>query len=202
MRVFLTFLSLVAFSLKAHGKMGFNSHQISFSTGTVSTSYTEKVSELEGSTAEPDSNTATTLPFDITYEFFTGQSRSYFVKGLVPMISPGEETFFTVSGGINFYIKSLSSIGVFKSSEIELKIVPKWRYFWGINAGIGTLTYTTQTSKELDQTFEVGLHGGLIYNLSSKWGVRAEGSYNMGTGIKVASTTTMKILLGASYYLE
>ena len=95
---------------------------------------------------------------------------------------------------------SISSAAVFKDTEIELIIRPKWRYYWGINGGVGNLSYTTETEQKNDTILEIGLHAGSIFSINKSWGLKAEGSFNRGIGTLTEVSTT-KVLLGATMYL-
>lgn len=173
---------------------------MSFSTGSIATSYAEKASGLEESEEEPSSGSASALPIDLSYEFTINNKVSWFVRGIGPLLASSPDSYFFGGAGVNFYFMSLSSAAVFKDTDIELFVRPKWRYYWGLNAGVGNLVYRTETAKKNDTVLELGVHAGGIYTINKEWGVKAEGSFNRGTG-SLTEVTTIKVLLGATMYL-
>lgn len=179
---------------------GFDGKQLTFSTGTISTSYAEKESGLEDSTESAASGSASALPIDLSYEYFINEKAAWFVRGIGPIVASSPDSYFFAGGGVNFYFMSISSTAIFKDTEIEMRIIPKWRYYWGLNAGMGNLVYRTETEKKNDTILEIGGHLGTIYSVNKEWGLKVEGSYNRGIG-SLTSVSTIKVLLGASMYL-
>jgi hypothetical protein len=193
------FLLLPAEEVLAFGT-GFKGQQMTFSTGSISTSYSEKETGLDNSTGDSASGSASALPVDLSYEFTVNEKTSWFVRGIGPLLASTPDSYFFAGGGVNFYLMSLSSAAMFKDTEIELLISPKWRYYWGLNAGVGNLVYRTDTEKKNDTILEIGLHAGAIYSINKEWGFKAEGSFNRGTG-SLTEVSTVKVLLGATMYL-
>lgn len=179
---------------------GFKGQQLTFSTGSIQTSFTEKDPGLENSTDELASGSASALPVDLSYEFTINEKASWFLRGIGPLIPSSSDNYLFGGVGVNFYFMSISSAAVFKDTEIELMIRPKWRYYWGLNAGVGNLSYTTETEQKNDTILEMGLHAGAIYSINKEWGLKAEGSFNRGIGTLTEVSTT-KVLLGATMYL-
>lgn len=197
----LPFIFLFFLSQKSYGfGVGFEGKQLTFSTGTISTSYAEKESGLDDSAEEAASGSASALPVDLSFEFTVNESTSWFVRGIGPLVNSSPDSYFFGGAGVNFYFMSLSSTAVFKDTDIELMISPKWRYYWGLNAGMGNLVYRTETEKKNDTILEMGIHAGGIYSISKEWGLKAEGSFNRGVG-SLTEVSTIKVLLGATMYL-
>lgn len=183
----------------AMGK-GFHGNQLTFSTGSIATNYTEKASGLDDSSEDPAAGSASALPVDLSYEFTINNKISWFIRGIGPLLANTPDSYFFGGAGVNFYFMSLSSTALFKDVDIELVVRPKWRYYWGLNSGVGNLVYRTETKKKNDTILEIGAHAGAIFTINKEWGVKAEGSFNRGTG-SLTEVSTIKVLLGATMYL-
>lgn len=196
-------LSLVTNELVA----GFDNQQLSFSVGSISTSYAESKSTLTTSTTsadtviEPASGSASALPLAASWEYYVSPKRAYVVNASVPLVATSGDRYFFIGGGMNFYFYSISSKADYKDEVVDLKIVPIWRYYWGIDAGIGYLIYSTELQKKSDLVAELGGHLGIIYNINRNYGVKVEAGYSKGNGV-VTSTSNIKLLIGMTYYLK
>ncbi len=189
---------------------GFAEEQLTFSTGTITTNYTESASGLESSSTTTTTTTETeelaagavaALPLSFTYEMYLDTKRSFFAQGIVPLVSSTPDSYFFIGGGFNFYFMSIGTKAVFKDRDVELRLIPNWRYYWGFNGGIGYLIYTTEVKKKSDLLAELGLHTGALYSLGEIWGLKVEGGISRGQGVSTAATS-IRILLGATYYLK
>ena len=178
--------------------------QLSFTTGTTSTSFSETQSSLkpsDGSTATteaPYSGSSSILPFDLALEYYVTPKRSYFVDGGGPLVASGTDRLFYVNAGMNFYLGQLGTPMKAVSDKLVLSVIPKVRYYLGIHAGTSYLIYSTKSQTKSDLIFGIGAHGGGIYSLNTRWGLKGEAGMTKGTGALVSSMT-MKILLGVTY---
>ncbi|MCO4793108.1 MAG: hypothetical protein KC493_05330 [Bacteriovoracaceae bacterium] len=177
------------------------------SMGMVNISLTENTSTLtatdESVTVEEDAAAATAasvISFEVNYEFKNYADKSYFAKAVVPLMTADGSGVFMGSIGANFYIGSLSSIFSFKDKGTQIYMIPKTRYYWGASTGVGYVVYNTISAKKSDIFFDLGIHGGMVYNFSRKWGMRGELGAGRGTGI-ATSSFGIKIFLGTSYYI-
>jgi len=181
---------------------------INTSMGMVNVSLTENTSTLQATdedvvSDEEDSAAATAasvISFEVNYEFKNYADKSYFVKAIVPLMTADGSGVFMGSVGANFYIGSLSSIFSFKDKGTQIYMVPKTRYYWGASTGVGYVIYNTISAKKSDIFFDLGVHGGMVYNFSKKWGMRGELGVGRGTGI-ATSSFGIKVFLGTSYYI-
>ena len=150
--------------------------------GMVNVSLTENSSTLQStddSVVVEDSDSATStatsvISFEANYEFKNYADKSYFVKAIVPLLNSDGSGVFMGSIGINSYIGSLSSIFSFRDKGTQIYMVPKTRYYWGGSAGVGYVIYNTISAKKSDVFFDLGVHGGMVYNFSKRWGMRGE----------------------------
>lgn len=181
--------------------------QLSFMTGTISTSFSESESTLEPSdgtdqaTETPYSGSSSSLPIEFGGEIFSTPKRSYFLRGGGPLVASGTDRLFYVNTGINFYLSPLGSPLKVSTDKFNIRVIPKFRYYIGIQAGTSYLIYSTKSQTKSDILFELGGQGGGIYSISTQWGLKAEASIMKGTGALVSSMT-MKVLLGATYSIN
>ncbi len=181
--------------------------QLSFCIGSVSTNYSETASKLvatdgtTGTTVTPYSGTASSMPIDVEFEYFSNLKKSYFLKGGGPVMASTPDRYFYFATGINFYFSPIGSPTYVSDERIEIKLAPKFRYYAGPNIGASYLIYNTKSQIKNDMIVELGLQGGAIYSINSKWGVKAEGAFSRGIGA-LLSSMTMKILLGTTYNLN
>ncbi len=202
-KIYLLFIALYLFSSLAFA--GFDNQQMSFMLGSVTTSYAESSSNLQTDDADniipPSSGSASALPLDVVWEYYSSPKRSYFLRATVPLLSTSSDRYFFGGGGLNFYFKSISSKASYRDATVDLKFIPQWRYYWGLDAGMGFLVYNTGSQKKSDLIAELGGHLGILYSINSSWGAKVEAGYSMGNGVNT-STNNIKVLLGASYYLK
>ncbi len=181
--------------------------QLSFSIGSISTSYTESESQIkatDGTTSTkttPYSGTAASMPLDAEFEYFPTLKRSYFIRGGGPVMASTPDRFFYFSTGANFYFSSIGSPTYVSDQRIEIKIAPKFRYYAGPLIGAGYLVYSTKSEVKNDIILELGAQAGVIYSVNPKWGLRGEVNMSRGIGA-LLSSMTMKILLGTTYNLN
>ena len=181
--------------------------QISFSIGSISSNYAESESSLEStdgtdnSANQPYSGTASSMPLDISFEYFNKISRSYFIKGTGPIMGSTPDRFFSVNIGTNFYFNQIGSQTVADDTNVSITIQPKYRYYAGPQIGVGYLVYNTKSQTKNDVMVDLGGQVGAIYTINDKWGLRGQLEFTRGIGALISSTT-IKILLGSVYSLN
>ena len=190
--------------------------EYAISVGMANISYTENPVELTSdstttqetdstaaasSSSEAASGAASSMSMDINYKFSPGLERSFYMRGTFPFMNATGNSFFSGGVGVEFYLNSIGSKLGLVSDGTTINMTPKIRYFWGLEAGIGYLVYVTDTKKANDILFEIGGHGGIVYSISKKYGLRAQVSIARGTG---AATTTMamKAVMGLTFYID
>ncbi|PIK14828.1 hypothetical protein [Halobacteriovorax sp. JY17] len=180
----------------------------SYSIGMVNIGVTENESSLEstdenvtpGEEKKSSAKAVSAISFNLNYEFSFKQKRSYFVKATVPMMTADGAGLFLGGVGFNWYLNDLGSIYRANIGGSEIVMVPKFRYWWGANAGVGYLLYNTESAKKSDIIFDLGIHGGAGYNFGEKWGMKGEAIVGRGTG--VASTTmNIRMFFGVTYFI-
>lgn len=181
--------------------------QLSFSIGSISTSFTESESNLipsDGTTktkAAPYSGTSSSMPIDITFEYFSKITRSYFIKAGGPLMASTPDRLFYSTGGVNFYFNTIGAPTKISDENLELKITPKFRYYAGPQIGVGYLVYNTKSQTKNDVILEIGGQGGVLYSINKKWSLRGQAEFTRGTGA-IISSTSIKILLGGTYNIN
>lgn len=179
--------------------------EISFNMGMINTSFTENPSSVDSSSdinesREAASGSVSQIALDATYSFKNESARSYYARAVVPLLPSGGGGNFFGAVGANFYLGSVSSKYSFKVGNIEMVSVPKLRYYWGTQLGLGYLIYTTETAEKSDVYFEIDLHAGMKYAVMKKYHLNLEAGFGRGTGVATTSMN-MKVLVGLSYFL-
>jgi hypothetical protein len=212
-RVFIIFCISISLA-HASGEL----HQVvNSSIGMINVSLTENESTLEENaavTATQDSSddgtstadtgaqaaTVSSTSFALNYEFSQTLKRSYFMDVIVPLVGTAGTGVFLGSVGVNFYMNGLSTLFSYKDAGTELTMRPTMRYYWGASTGIGYIVYTTDTAKKSDIYFDLGVHGGVLYNITKKYAMRLNVGVGRGTGV-AANSFGVKFFLGMSYPL-
>ena len=178
-----------------------------FGIGIVSYSVTEKESTLQQTdttvaqgTSNSSAQTATTsaTSFFMNYEFGQKDKRSYFVKGVVPIMSPDGTGVFLGGIGVNFFYNSLPSSYKLQNAGTALFVQPKYRIYYGGSIGGGNLIYNTKSAKKSDTLIELSVHGAGSYNFDRKWGGMAQLSVGKTFGI-ASDAFGMVFFLGTTF---
>ncbi len=177
----------------------------SFSIGSVSASIAENPDKLvatDGNTSSvtstPYTGAASSLPLDVMYEHFPNLKRSFFIRGVGPLLASTADRYFSGSIGINFYFGQVGTNASIRDFNFEMKLIPKLRYYAGPALGLGYIVYNTKSETKNDTLLEIGGQAGVLYSLNPRWGLRAELGAARATGVLISSTI-IKILLGTTY---
>ncbi len=172
---------------------------LNLTENTSTLSSTDSTIEEEGTTAAEAISSSVTA-FEVNYEFLIYPKKSFFVTAIVPLVSQDGSGIFMGNVGVNFYLNTMSTVFSFNDKGTSIAITPKFRYYWGGSTGIGYVVYNTISAKKSDVFFNLGLHGGGVYNFKKSWGIRGEVGLGRGTGV-ATSSISLKFLVGATYYL-
>lgn len=181
---------------------------LSTSFGMYSITLTENESAIESTdttvTIEEDdgatSSAASVTVFEFNYDFLQTEDKGFFLKGVVPLVSSGGSSAFLGAGGMNWYFKGAPSVFSYNNLGSTVYLIPKFRFYVGGSLGVGYVVYDTESAKKSDIYFDLGFHGGVLYNFGKKWGMRGEVGMGRGTGV-TTSSMGMKVFIGSSYYL-
>jgi len=150
--------------------------------------------------SETTSVAAAVTVFEFNYDFLQTESRGFFFKGVVPLVSAGGSSAFLGAAGMNWYFNGAPSVFSYNNLGSTVYLIPKFRYYAGGSLGVGYVIYDTESAKKSDIYFDLGFHGGVLYNFGRKWGMRAELGMGRGTGV-TTNSMGMKVFIGSSYYL-
>jgi hypothetical protein len=202
MKIFIIFCFFYIWDAKAD----FDLAQLNFGTGMINSSFTETPSGLapaEGSGAPEEiaSGSVPVIGAFLEYERFYNSKVSIVGKSAFPLMPGAAGSYVFLGTGLNYYFKSLSSIGSFTTRDSRIIIVPKWRFHAGGGLGGAYLIYNTETAKKSDTLVELSGNVGATYTKNKTWGYRSE--FIMGRGIGFNSTAmTMKVFIGLTYTLH
>lgn len=198
---FLTLLNVHAES------MFYNSFSVN--VGMINHSVTEtesnltKTDNVETTTTDETKEAAkavSAISLNGSYEFLPTQNRTFFVAGSAPLMSTGGTGIYAFGGGVNWYLSELSTKYSYESRGSTIVITPEFKYYWGLNSGVGYLVYTTESSKKSDLFFDIGLHGGGGYALSQKRSLKFEAGVGRTTGV-ATNGFKINVFFGVIQYL-
>lgn len=189
---------LLSFFISSVSEAGFNLNQFTVGAGMTNITFKENASTLtreNGTTASAYSGKSSVLPVFLQYEMFRDEKSSYYVQAILPLLTTSKDSYTNAGAGMNFYYKSLSSVGNFSDSSVTLVIKPVWRYYWGLDLGLGYLVYNTLTAKKSDILAEIGPHAGVIYTVNDDYTVKLEASFARALGVQTNASVT-KLMIG------
>lgn len=174
----------------------------SASIGMVNISFAESDSTLAGDEDEedapPGSGSASVMSMELSYHVPTSLKKEFFFRTLIPFQPTTGNALILGGAGMNYFINGQSSAVQTDNEDIEIRIMPKFRYYVGGQISFGYLVYNTETAKKSDILMELGAQGGAIYAWNEHWGIKGEAGFGRGIGTKVA-TTGIRIMLGTTY---
>ncbi|MCB0392270.1 MAG: hypothetical protein KDD58_13340 [Bdellovibrionales bacterium] len=142
---------------------------------------------------------------DAELEVFINRAKSFNLRATMAMELSTNKVNYTYAGvGQTYYFLSRGKKELKSEKLVQISNVPKWRYFWGWNAGIAQVltidyglilgTYST--------TLDVSGNIGTIYQLGENFGLEARMGMGMGYGFSTVTVTgtTMRVLFGTTYY--
>ena len=201
MRLFFIFFILVS----SWARADFDLTQINFGLGMANVSFQESPSGLPPRTTgsvttqeQPSSGSVPSICAFIDYEKFLGAKYSYVIKSALPLMASSTGSYLSAGGGINYYLNSLSSVGMFETREANFQIIPKWRYHVGGGLSGAYLIYNTETAKRNDTLVELYGNAGVTMTKNKDWGYRAEAIFARGVGFN-SSAIVMKFFAGLAY---
>lgn len=200
-------ISLFLFIFLGKNAMARMPAHLTFSIGSVSSSFTESESKLEATDGTkttkvaPYSGAASSMPLDVGFEYFPLMKRSYFVRAGGPIMGSTPDRYIYSTIGANFYFNQIGSMTTLSDSKIEIKIEPKFRYYAGPQIGMGYLVYNTKSQTNNDVIIEAGGQAGAFYSINERWSLRGQLEFTRGIGALISSTT-IKILFGTAYNLN
>ena len=179
--------------------------QVNFGLGMVNANFQETPSGLPARTTgsvtvkdTPSSGSVPSICAFIDLEKFLGARYSFVIKSVLPLMNSSTGSYLSLGGVINYYLNSLSSVGVFESSEARVQIVPKWRYHVGGGLGGAYLIYNTPTAKRNDTLIEVYGSAGVTMTKNKNWAYRAEATAARSVGFN-STAVVMKLFAGVAY---
>lgn len=142
---------------------------------------------------------------ELEYENIVSRRRSYTIRSLLAYNQPTNQMFYMAAGvGTRFYLGS-SAIG-FEASQAGTEVVsmPRWRYFIGPELSIaGALVKGLTSAVTASATIlELGISGGLIYQIGQKMGLELILGTGFGYGFSTvsASGVVARGMMGLSFY--
>ena len=183
---------------------------VSCSIGMVNLSVRENPSELvqTDTTVTPDadedelgtSSKVSATSFEAVWDFKTYASYSYFLKAQVPLLTTSGAGVYLGGIGVNWYFNKLAVMYSYTRNGTDMVVIPKFRYYAGINSGVGYLIYNTESAKKSDVVFDLGVQAGISYLVGTNWNLKGEVAMGRATGAATISTK-MGVMFGMVYYL-
>ncbi len=144
---------------------------------------------------------------DAELEVFLTRDKSFNLTATMAMELDTNKVNYTYAGvGQTYYLLSRGRKDVKSEKLVQIKTVPKTRYYWGWNVGIAQVlaidyglilgTYST--------TLDISGNAGMIYQIGENMGIEFRGGMGMGYGFSTVTVTgtTMRALIGLTYFLR
>jgi hypothetical protein len=144
---------------------------------------------------------------DVELEVFLTRDKSFNLTSTMAMELDTNKVNYTYAGvGQTYYLFSRGRKDVRTEKLVQIKTIPKIRYYWGWNVGIAQVlaidyglvlgTYST--------TLDVSGNTGVIYPIGENLGIEARAGMGLGYGFSTVTVTgtTMRALIGLTYFLR
>ncbi|AYF45485.1 hypothetical protein BALOs_2488 [Halobacteriovorax sp. BALOs_7] len=201
----ITFLFSLSFCVLATQKF-YNSASVSL--GMMNHSVTPNESALvstDGSgssdeSAEAAAAAVSAISLQVNWEFKSELTKSYYVSGVLPMMSAEGTGVYSAVVGINWYFGEIGTKYSYTNGGQTLTITPSSKYYWGAFVGPGYVVYNTESAKFTDIFFDLGVNLGGFWRWGKDRGIRAEATVGRATGINTTGIK-MGVFVGISQYL-
>lgn len=161
---------------------------------------------VTGSYAGPVASTFQALQsLNFEYEFLKSNKTTNYIRSLMAFDgTKGRLMYFLNAFGVRNYFNSSSKYHRFNKEGESYTYFPRYRFFYGADVGIsqvvvqelGTVLQATSTM------IDIGGHIGASYHVRPQWALEFIGGYSYGYGFSTVAVTgtTMRIMVGGSYY--
>lgn len=174
---------------------------ISFSENDSAVS--EEETDANDPTAEevlPESGGVSLIGMTFKYTFMNFMTKHAYVSATFPLLTGAGRGYFAGAVGMNFFFMSQGAQVVTRDRLAELVVLPRWRFYAGPEVGGAYIIYSTEEAEKSDVVFEIGGHGGVIYNVKKNWGIMTELSVARAMGI-ATNDMIIKASVGMNYFL-
>jgi hypothetical protein len=168
----------------------------------ASVSYTEQEGTISGENVkEPASGSLSIITSNLYWKIRPKNNWSNFVEVYFPLIPGGGSTFLGASFGTEYFFSEDNAVIREKTSDFEIEVNPKFRYY--ATGAISTFyfSYETESSQKNDINISLNIGGGGIYSLSKDYGIKADLTMGRGVGV-ITSTIAMKVFASFIYYWD
>ncbi|MFG1499834.1 hypothetical protein ABMA70_06440 [Halobacteriovorax sp. XZX-3] len=201
----LLILTLLSTSIFANEKF-FNSASISL--GMMNYSVTPNESTLQntdgsstgGESADAAAAAVSAISIQVNWEFKSELKKSYYISGVLPMMSAEGTGVYSTTIGMNWYFGDIGTKYTYTSNGQNLTITPTSKYYWGAFVGPGYVIYNTESAKYSDIFFDLGVNLGGGWRWGKNRTIKAEAAVSRATGIKTTGIK-MGVFVGISQYL-
>lgn len=200
-------VTLFILSTQAIGSQKFY-NSASVSLGMMNHSVTPNESALvstDGSGGSEDSAEAaaaavSAISLQVNWEFKSELLKSYYLSGVLPMMSAEGTGVYSAVVGMNWYFGEIGTKYSYTNGGQTMTITPSSKYYWGAFIGPGYVVYNTESAKFTDIFFDLGVNLGGFWRWGKDRGIRAEATVSRATGINTTGIK-MGVFIGLSQYL-
>lgn len=179
----------------------FSNRELTFSTGMALINFNESTGDLVGPNAKaPESGSVSVVAGLIDYKFKSSGKYHYSVGATFPMMGSSQGSYFDGHFSVEYHFGQMNSEQGIEDYLVEVKLKPKFRYYIGTEVGIAYITYSTISTKKNDTTFNLGILGGITYDVTKNWAMRFQTTALRTTGV-ITSGIAIKGTLGAIFFL-
>lgn len=142
--------------------------------------------------------------FDIEYETFTSDRKSFVFRGILALDMATTVTRYFFAGvGQRFYLNNRGSALMAVTPDVSVMMRPKFRYYVGWDAGISqaVVNVLTASLQSMTTAIDGGGVAGALYQMSENVSLEASltMSYAFGFSSVPASGMVMKAFFGGAY---
>jgi hypothetical protein len=142
---------------------------------------------------------------DVSYEWFSSNQGSFFIRATFAEDLVAVTPYYIYAGvGMNHYFLSKGMTTDLTDKDTTIIAVPKWRYYFGWDAGMAQVTVKTlgPILSVVSTTLDMGAHVGTIYQIDRKIGIEALLGTSVGYGFSAVAVTgfTGRFFIGATYF--
>ena len=204
---FSIFLLFLFSSTLAFAKGGF-SRELTVSLGMVNNSILENESGItvtDATVIVPDEVVTVPAPVSnisigLNWSFNLKKQSSFGIMVTAPVVVTDATSFFLAGLRYRRFFYSVASAYEFMQKGVNFLIQPKLRYFAGGSITSGYLIYNKLSEKKNDLSLNLGVEGGIMYQLYDDYALEFSAAMIKRTGI-LTSGMGMNIFLGVGIKL-
>ncbi len=127
---------------------------------------------------------------DLEYEVALSSQRSVIMRSMIAMQLETSKVLYTYSGsGMRYYFASKGMQVETEDEHVAFSSIPKWRYYWGWDAGVSTVVVQSlgKVLQVSSTMVDIGVNLGTAYQIDRKFAVELHTGVTNGQGFSSVS---------------